>query len=97
MTNARNAVDETLDELHELRLAADAEFNHDPRKFLAHLREAHEQFLRKGWVEAPPPPPDYLLRVREALARTRRYPHLLDRAKGGRSAGGADERVDADG
>lgn len=56
MTEPRNAVDEVLDELHTLRLALDTQFDHDPRKYLAHLRELHQQLLREGWVEAPPPP-----------------------------------------
>ena len=56
MTESRNAVDEVLDELHELRLQIDAEFDHDPDKYLAHLQELHQQLLREGWKEAPPPP-----------------------------------------
>ena len=78
MSEARNAVDEALDELHELRREIDARFDHDPRKYMAHLREVHEELLREGWVEAPPPPPEYVERVRQALARVRRNPHLLD-------------------
>jgi hypothetical protein len=78
MSNARNAVDEALDELHELRLSISAQFDHDPVKYLAHLREVHEQLLREGWVEAPPPPPEYVERVRRALERVRQNPHLLD-------------------
>jgi hypothetical protein len=80
MSEARNVVDEVLDELHELRLAIEAKFDHDPGKYIVHLREVHEQLLREGWIEAPPPPPEYARRVRQALARARRYPHLLDRA-----------------
>lgn len=56
MNEARDAVDEVLDELHELRLAIDAQFDHDPEKYLAHLREFGQQMLRDGWTEAPPPP-----------------------------------------
>lgn len=56
MTEHRNPVDEVLDELHELREALDDEFDHDPDKFFAHLREFEEQLLREGWVEAPPRP-----------------------------------------
>ena len=55
MSEARNVVDEVLDELHELRLAIEAKFDHDPGKYIVHLREVHEQLLREGWVEAPPP------------------------------------------
>ncbi|HEX2081744.1 MAG TPA: hypothetical protein VHG08_28830 [Longimicrobium sp.] len=56
MTDPRNAVDEVLDELHQLRLQIDAEFDHDPDKYLAYLQELHRQLLREGWKEAPPPP-----------------------------------------
>jgi hypothetical protein len=56
MTEPRNAVDEVLDDLHELRLQTDAEFGHDPDKYLAYLRELGQQLLREGWKEAPPPP-----------------------------------------
>lgn len=89
MSDPQNAVDEALDELHELRLATDTRFDHNPRKYLAHLRQVHEQFLHEGWVEAPPPTPDYLHQVREALARARRYPHLLDCDRDSMSAGDA--------
>lgn len=78
MIEPRNAVDEVLDELHEIRLAIDAQFDHDPKKFLAYVREGEQQLLREGWVEAPPPPPEHVRRVRQALARVRRNPHLLD-------------------
>lgn len=77
MSEARAAVDEVLDELHELRLAMSAQFDHDPEKYIAHLREVDEQLLREGWVEAPPPPAAYVRRVRRALARVRGHPHLL--------------------
>jgi hypothetical protein len=73
-----NAVDEVLDDLHTYRLAVDAYFGHDLQKYLDHLRELHKELLRQGWVEAPPPPPEYVRRVRRALARVRRNPHLLD-------------------
>jgi hypothetical protein len=75
MNEPDNAVDEVLDELHELRLAIDAQFDHDLNKYLAHLREFHEQLLCAGWVEAPPPPAAYVRRVRRALARARREAH----------------------
>lgn len=88
----RNAVDEVLDELHEIRLALDARFDHDVHKYIAHLNEMGQQFLREGWVEAPPPPPEYVRRVRQALARVRRNPHLLKCAEDCRCAGGEDNR-----
>lgn len=78
MREARNAVDDAMDELHELRRAIDARFDHDPGKYIAHLREVHERLLREGWTEAPPPPPEYVERVRQALERVRQNPHLLD-------------------
>lgn len=56
MREPRNAVDEVLDELHEVRLAIDARFDHDVHKYIAHLNELGQQLLREGWVEAPPPP-----------------------------------------
>jgi hypothetical protein len=90
---ARNAVDEVLDELHELRLAIDAHFDHDPEKYLAHLRAFHEQLLREGWVEAPPPPPEYVEPVRQALERVRQNPHLLDCPDACGPAEGDDERT----
>lgn len=90
MSESLSAVDEVLDELHELRLAIDAEFDHDPKKYLAYLREGHEQLLREGWVEAPPPPPEYVRRVRRALARVRRNPHLLECGEECGCAGGED-------
>lgn len=52
----RNAVDEALDELHELRLAIDAEFDHDVEKYCAYLSDLGQQMLREGWVAAPPRP-----------------------------------------
>jgi hypothetical protein len=90
MSAPRNAVDAVLDELHELRLAIEAQFDHDPKKYLAYLREGHEQLLREGWAEAPPPPPEYVNRVRQAFARVRRNPHLLDCGEDCRCAGGED-------
>lgn len=78
MSEARNAVDEALEELHELRRAIDAQFDHDPQKYIAHLREVHEQLLREGWTEAPPPPGEYVERVRQAVERVRQNPHLLE-------------------
>jgi hypothetical protein len=93
VTEARNAVDEVLDELHELRLAIDAHFDHDPEKYLAHLRAFHEQLLREGWVEAPPPPPEYVEPVRQALERVRQNPHLLDCPDACGPAEGDDERT----
>lgn len=92
MSESLSAVDEVLDELHELRLAIDAEFDHDPKKFLAYVREGEQQLLREGWVEAPPPPPEYVRNVRRALARVRRNPHLLDCGEDCRCSGGEDER-----
>jgi hypothetical protein len=56
VTDPRNAVDEVLDELHDLRLQIDAEFDYDPEKYLAYMREFGQQLLREGWKEAPPPP-----------------------------------------
>lgn len=56
MSEPRSAVDEVLDELQEVRRQIDARFDNDPRKYGAHLRELHEQLLREGWTEAPPPP-----------------------------------------
>src|SRR5687767_9800364 len=53
-----NAVDEVLDELHTYRLAVDAYFGHDLQKYFDHLRALHQELLRQGWVEAPPPPPE---------------------------------------
>jgi hypothetical protein len=55
MTKPRNAVDEALDELHEIRAALDQRFGNDPEKYLAYVREYEQQLLREGWVEAPPP------------------------------------------
>jgi hypothetical protein len=55
MREPRNAVDEVLDELHEVRLAIDARFDHDVHKYIAHLNELGQKLLREGWVEAPPP------------------------------------------
>ena len=54
MSKPRNAVDEVLDELHDLRLAIDAHFDHDVDKYVAHINELGQQMLREGWVEAPP-------------------------------------------
>lgn len=82
------AADEAVEEVREIRRQIWERFEHDPGKYLAHLRERHEQLLREGWVEAPPPPPEYVRRVRQALARVRRYPHLLESAEEGGSAGG---------
>ncbi len=91
MIEPRNAVDEVLDELHEIRLAIDARFDHDVHKYIAHLREVEQQLLREGWVEAPPPPPEYVRRVRQGLARVRRNPHLLECGEDCQCAGGEDE------
>jgi hypothetical protein len=56
MSAGRDAVDEVLDELHEIRRAISAQFDDDPRKYIAYLQEVHQQLLREGWVEAPPRP-----------------------------------------
>jgi hypothetical protein len=56
MRKDRDAVDEVLDELHEIRRAISARFDNDPAKYVAHLQEVHQQMLRDGWVEAPPRP-----------------------------------------
>ena len=90
MSAPRNAVDEVLDELHEVRLAIDAQFDHDPEKYLAYVRKGEQQLLREGWVEAPPPPPEYVRRVRRALDRVRRNPHLLECGEDCQCAGGED-------
>jgi hypothetical protein len=92
MSAPRNAVDAVLDELHELRLTLDAQFDHDPEKFLAYVREGEQQLLREGWVEAPPSPPVDVRRVRQALARARRNPHLLECGEDRQCAGGEDDR-----
>lgn len=91
MSEERTAVDEVLDELHELRLAIDARFDHDVHKYSAHLIELGQQLLREGWVEAAPPPPEYVRRVRQGLARARRNPHLLECGEDCQCAGGEDE------
>lgn len=56
MSKSRNVVHEALDELHQVRVALDERFGHDPEKYFAFLREYEQQLLREGWVEAPPPP-----------------------------------------
>ena len=56
MNEHRDAVDEVLEELHELREGISARFDRDPKKYLAYLQELHQQLLREGWKEAPPPP-----------------------------------------
>jgi hypothetical protein len=53
MKKRRDAVDEALDELHQVRLQIAARFDDDPAKLIAHLQEYHRQLLREGWVEAP--------------------------------------------
>lgn len=55
MRERRNAVDEVLDELHELRREIGARFGDDPAKLVAHLQEYHRQLVREGWAEAPAP------------------------------------------
>ena len=55
MREPRNAVDEALDELHQLRREIGARFDDDPAKLIAHLQEYHRQLVRDGWVEAPAP------------------------------------------
>jgi hypothetical protein len=55
MRKPQDAVDEVLDELHEVRLAIDARFDHDVGKYIAHLNALGQRLLREGWVEAPPP------------------------------------------
>lgn len=77
MSESRNDVDAVLDELRQLRVALDERFGHDPEKFFAHMREYERQLLREGWVQAPPPPPERVRQVSEALARVRRHPELL--------------------
>jgi hypothetical protein len=54
-TACGNAVDEVLDELHTLRLAIDAYFEHDLMRYVAFLDELGQHLLREGWVLAPPP------------------------------------------
>lgn len=90
MTESRNDVDEVLDELHQLRVALDERFGHDPEKYFAYIREYERQLLREGWVQAPPPPPEYVERVSQALERVRQNPHLLDfPGQSGPAEGGA--------
>lgn len=72
--------DDIVEETREARRRLWERFDNDPKKYMAYMKELHQQLLREGWVEAPPPPPEYARRVRQALARARRYPHLLDRA-----------------
>ncbi len=93
MSEPRNDVDEVLDELHQLRVALDERFEHDPEKYFAYIREYERQLLREGWVQAPPPPPEYVARVREALARVQQNPHLLDAPGHCEPVGGEAERV----
>jgi hypothetical protein len=81
MSESRNDVDEVLDELHQLRMSLDERFGHDPEKFFAHMHEYERQLLREGWTQAPPPPPEHVGRVSEALARVRRHPELLQDLK----------------
>jgi hypothetical protein len=92
MLEPGNAVDEVLDELHEIRLAIDARFDHDVHKYAAHLNELGQRLLREGWVEAPPPSPEHVRRVNQALDRVRRNPHLLECGEDCRCAGGEDDQ-----
>ena len=87
MSESRNEVDEVLDELHQIRAALDERFEHDPEKYFAFLRDYEQQLVRDGWVEAPPPSPESIRRVREGLARVRRNPELLGCPEGCGSEG----------
>jgi hypothetical protein len=96
MSEARNDVDEVLDELHQLRVALDERFGHDPEKYFAFIREHERQLLREGWVQAPPPPPEHVRRVRQALARVRDHPELLESLEECEPDGGEDAGLPAE-
>lgn len=56
MTETRNAVDEALDELHEVRQRIWDACDRDLDKYFAVLQDLHHELIRQGWKEAPPPP-----------------------------------------
>lgn len=54
MTRRRDAVDDALDELYEVRRRIWDACDRDLDKYFAVLQEYHQQLLRAGWREAPP-------------------------------------------
>jgi hypothetical protein len=54
MTEPRNAVDEALDELYEVRQRIWESCDCDLDTYFAMLQAYHKQLLLEGWKEAPP-------------------------------------------
>jgi hypothetical protein len=50
------AADDAVEEVREVRRQLWERFDNDPKKYMAYMRELHEQLLRDGWVEAPREP-----------------------------------------
>lgn len=50
------AADDVVEETREARRRLWARFDDDPEKYMAYMQELHQELLRKGWKEAPPPP-----------------------------------------
>lgn len=49
--------DDAVEEVREVRHRLWERFDNDPKKYMAYMRELHEQLLREGWTEAPPREP----------------------------------------
>lgn len=56
MMEARDAVDEVLDELHDVRQRIWDSCDRDLDRYFAMLQDLHRELIRQGWTEAPPPP-----------------------------------------
>jgi hypothetical protein len=52
------AADDAVEEVREVRRRLWERFDNDPKKYMAYMRELHEQLLREGWTEAPPRKPE---------------------------------------
>lgn len=47
--------DDAIEEVREVRRRIWERFDNDPRKYVAHLQELHDQLVRDGVIKANPP------------------------------------------
>ncbi|HEY0020207.1 MAG TPA: hypothetical protein VGC13_28180 [Longimicrobium sp.] len=48
--------DDIVEETREARRRLWERCDNDPKKYMAYMKELHQQLLQAGWVEAPPRP-----------------------------------------
>jgi hypothetical protein len=50
------SADDVVEETRQVRRQLWARFGNDPEQYMRYMQGLHQQLLREGWKEAPPPP-----------------------------------------